>query len=83
MKIKEKVEKETDAQVAAGGVKDQEEVDEEEECESDDSSALRPSSPGMIVYGFDLKSSRQNPDRFKLLLVAMITNFVTGRNWSF
>uniref|UniRef100_A0A1I7VL60 DDHD domain-containing protein n=1 Tax=Loa loa TaxID=7209 RepID=A0A1I7VL60_LOALO len=42
----EKVEKEKDARIAVVGDKDHEEIEEEDECESDDSSALRPSSPG-------------------------------------
>ncbi|VDK77513.1 unnamed protein product [Litomosoides sigmodontis] len=46
IKIKEKVEKEKDAQMAMVDDKDHEEMEEEDECESDDSSALRPSSPG-------------------------------------
>ncbi|VDO33198.1 unnamed protein product [Brugia timori] len=46
IKIKEKVGKEKDARVAVVGDKDHEDIEEEDECESDDSSALRPSSPG-------------------------------------
>ncbi|CAG9535362.1 unnamed protein product [Cercopithifilaria johnstoni] len=46
IKINEKVEKEKDARIAVVGDKNQEEMEEEDECESDDSSALRPSSPG-------------------------------------
>ncbi|EJW85977.1 hypothetical protein WUBG_03111 [Wuchereria bancrofti] len=46
IKIKEKIGKEKDARVAVVGDKDHEDIEEEDECESDDSSALRPSSPG-------------------------------------
>ncbi|VDK78447.1 unnamed protein product [Onchocerca ochengi] len=46
IKIKEKVGKEKDAPMIAVGDKENEEIEEEDECESDDSSALRPSSPG-------------------------------------
>uniref|UniRef100_A0A0R3RT61 DDHD domain-containing protein n=1 Tax=Elaeophora elaphi TaxID=1147741 RepID=A0A0R3RT61_9BILA len=46
IKIKEKVAKEKDARMVVVGDKDHEEIEEEDECESDDSSALRPSSPG-------------------------------------
>lgn len=52
----------------AVGDKENEEIEEEDECESDDSSALRPSSPGVIVYEFDSKSSGQNLDSLKLFV---------------